>query len=620
MYMILSRSFYSICFVLVLAVNLSAQTKFKVGIVPFKSDEKVMNTFTPIMNYISGELGKKAEVNLVDGSNLAYYLEKGKYDVGVFTVFPYLKEKHDFPDLEVFATHQIKGRDHFYGSILCNHDSGINSLQDLKNKNFIFVKPTSTSGFKYPKGILTEYDIDIEESLSYDFSGGHTEAILALANRTCDAIAVDETRFSKVDSFSKSDFKELDRYQVPYHAYVISPTVSEKDRSDIINAFKNAHKNPAQKALWDNPLGVEKFLLKKDDYYNPIRRYLSIVRVKPTIKIDVITTDHAEKYLSEFGDISSIIDQRIRRKLAETKRFSNKPSDNPKYNMDIKLSHVGKNFSYQIVLNDELLTDGDVEGDSLGIVIPKVAADVLLIHSKIETPLLTNGEKWFITYGLKDGLNTEDYTFEFLNSNKEKVVLTGNDIASINERSIQFKEEAAFVPNAMMTIHYIERAHEIPVVKKGRNFNIFSKAFWQQSLLDKLLAVLGTFFGIAFAIYTTVFARKKKKKFKSILYDTNNLLKKFIDGQLEMETKVIQQKEDIRVSLEKGIITENQYLILNHRLEELENIFEQRQKTKGDIAITAVEAEEISAIVQDGKVTEKEFSRILSILRSSNRA
>ena len=131
--------------------------------------------------------------------------------------------------------------------------------------------------------------------------------------------------------------------------------------------------------------------------------------------------------------------------------------------------------------------------------------------------------------------------------------------------------------------------------------------------------MLGTFFGITFAIFTTLFARRKKKKFKAILNDTNSLLKKFIDDQIEMETKVIKQKEDIRVSLEKGIITENQYLILNHRLEELEQIFEQRQKVRGDIAITDSEAEEISEIVQDGKVTEKEFSRILSILRTRNK-
>lgn len=616
---LLSYLLFPILIILLFSSEIATQNKFRVGIVPFKSDEKVMTTFEPIMEFIGDELGARAEVNLVDGPNLAYNLEKGKYDIGIFTVFPYLKEKHDFPDLEVFCTHQIKGKDHFYGSILCNQDRGIETLQDLKGKEFIFVKPTSTSGFKYPNGILNEYEIDIESELNYDFAGGHEDAILALANNTCDAIAVDETRFSKIDSFSKSDFKELIRYKVPYHAYVISPTLSENKRLEIIETFKNAHKNPYQKALWENPLGIEKFLIKKDDYYNPIRRYLSIVRTKPTIEINVTSTENAKKFLSDYGDVKKIIDKRIRRKLAETKRFSNKPSDNPNYVMDIILSHVGKNFSYHIDLNDEPIMDGDIADDSLSIGIPEVAAEIFMTQSKIETPLLTNGQKWFITYGLKDGLNAQDYTFEFINDNKEKVVLTGNDIESINERSIHFKADPNFIPNTNMTINYIEKAHEIPVVKKGRNYNIFSREFWRQSFLDKLLALLGTFFGITFAIFTTLFARRKKKRFQSILNDTNSLLKKFIEGQIEMEAKVIQQKEDIRVSLEKGIITENQYLILNHRLEELEQIFEQRQKIRGDIAITEAEAKEIAAIVQDGKVTEKEFSRILSILRSRNR-
>lgn len=199
----------SLYILLLFAIPGSAQKSIKVGIVPFKTDEKVMSTYEPIMKALASDLGATAKVNLVESSDLAYYLNKGQYDIGVFTVFPYLKQKHDFPNLEVIGTHQINDSDVFQGSILVNKESNVNSVQDLKGKKILFVKPTSTSGFKYPKGILTEYDIDIESEIDYDFAGGHVEAIQALKDKECDAIAVDVTRFSKIDSVEKSDLRNL---------------------------------------------------------------------------------------------------------------------------------------------------------------------------------------------------------------------------------------------------------------------------------------------------------------------------------------------------------------------------------------------------------------------------
>jgi len=595
-------------------ISAIAQSKLKVGIVPFKSDEKVLATYEPILGAIAKEVGQRADVNLVEESDLAFYLSKGKYDIGIFTVFPYLKEKHDFQNLEVFATHEIQSKDFFKGSILTNLDSDINSIQDLKGKKILFVKPTSTSGFKYPKGILTEFDIDIETELTYDFSGGHEEAIIALANRECDAIAIDETRFAKIDSFEKSDFKELIGYDVPYHAYVLSPNLPEEKKASIIETFATAHHNPELKTLWDNPLGIDKFIIKNDDYYNPIRRYLRIIRIKPSVKIAVNASDKAMLKLEDKGDILSIIERRTKRRISDSKRFSNKPSENTKYKMNIDLAYAGRVFSYQIMINDELITDGDVIADSLGSMIPFIASEALLKAGKIETNLLTNGDKWFITYGLKDGLNREDYTFEFYNKDKDKVVLNGNDLLEMNEMNIVFADHNSFEPNMPMSINYIKQAHVIPVVKPGRIFNIFRKEFYEQDFMDMALALFGTFFGISVFLYTTLFTRRKKKRFKNILYSTNELIKSFVEGQYEIETKLIEQKESIRTALESGNINENQFMILNHRLEELEGMFTYRKLEKRPVS--EEEVTEIAEIVKDGAVTEREFTRIMKILKS----
>ena len=143
------------------------------GIVLYKTQEKVEQTFQPLMEYVAAQIRREAEIHIVDEKDLVYYLEEGTYDIGIFTVFPYLKEKADFPNLKVFATHHVNGKDHFYGTILTSNESGIKTWQDFKGKKFLFVKPTSTSGFKYPKGVLAEHSIDIDHgALEYDLQEG----------------------------------------------------------------------------------------------------------------------------------------------------------------------------------------------------------------------------------------------------------------------------------------------------------------------------------------------------------------------------------------------------------------------------------------------------------------
>jgi len=120
---------------LILMFCASAQKDtLNVGIVLFKSKEKVEQTFTPLMDYVASELDRQAKIQIIHEDDLAFYLDEGSIDIGVFTVFPYLKEKKDFPNLKVFATHHVKGKDHYYGSILVSKESGIKTWQDIVGK------------------------------------------------------------------------------------------------------------------------------------------------------------------------------------------------------------------------------------------------------------------------------------------------------------------------------------------------------------------------------------------------------------------------------------------------------------------------------------------------------
>ena len=126
----------------------------------------------------------------------------------------------------------------------------------------------------------------------------------------------------------------------------------------------------------------------------------------------------------------------------------------------------------------------------------------------------------------------------------------------------------------------------------------------------------GIIFALASAIGGKVLADRKKKRFRNILYQTNDLIKEYVEGQYKLETRLIEQKEFISHALEEGSINENQFLILKHRIEDMQTLIEGKHQ-KGDIILEEKQAEEIRGIVSDGKITEREFAKIMTIIKKS---
>ena len=603
---------------LILMVSASAQQDtLKVGIVLFKSEEKVEQTFRPLMNYVASELDMQAEIQIIHEDDLAFYLEEGSIDIGIFTVFPYLKEKKDFPNLKVFATHHVKGKDHYYGSILVSNESGIKTWQDIAGKKAAFVKPTSTSGFMYPNGILLEHGIVIEDDMDYDFVGGHEEAIRALAKNEVDLISVNETRFNKVEGISKADFIELERFKVPHHAYTFSSKLSAEEKNKIKKIFKEAHRDPANDPLWENPIGITKWELKNDEYYNPIRRYLRINRIKPEVEISLKATNSAKSELDNLLDIKRIVIKRIRRFMAESKRFSNENTHSPEYKMIMTISATGDHFSYRVNINGDYIADGEVSKDSILAIVPIISYRALLKKAEIETDLLYNGEEWFITFGFNDGINLQDYEFLYTDKTGRQFLIDNEDLEKIDNLSVFFEEQKGFYKGAPILIRYgreISPEDEEDLADID-TYNFFSKQFWKQNYWDKLGLIGGIVVAIISAIIGKIVTSRKKKRFKNILTQTNSIIKEYIDGQYKLESRLIEQQDRISSALEEGHINENQFLILKQRIADMQNIVDIHQK--GDIKINDTDISEISDIVGDGTVTEKDFSRIMSILSKS---
>ncbi|MDA3844838.1 MAG: PhnD/SsuA/transferrin family substrate-binding protein [Candidatus Kapabacteria bacterium] len=364
--------------------------KFRMAVIKYKTVEEVKETYTPMVNYIAKKLGKQPELTIIMDESLAYDLSDDKFDLGVFPPFPYLKAKTDFPELEVFASHIVSGKKTYKGAIYVLESSGIESFMDLKDKNFLFVKPTSTSGFKYPKGILREHNIDIDEFFNYDFSGGHDESITALLEGKAEGIAIDTKAYKRLSPEDKIRIKILKEYEIPYHAYVLSPNLDEKISKQITKIFLIAKKNPATAKMFENVLNIEKWVDCDDEHYNPLRRYLGIVRVKPQMNVILTIKESAQKDLEKKDDIITIIEDEIIHELKDEKRFSDEIGEQKfernYYELEVVLSLMDGEYHYQVHLNDNRIAKGDISYKNLSKLLPEIiVSSVLPIPVKVPT-------------------------------------------------------------------------------------------------------------------------------------------------------------------------------------------------------------------------------------------
>ena len=94
----------------------------------------------------------------------------------------------------IARTYGKKRRESYYSMIITRVDAGLNTIQDLKGKSFIFNDPKSTSGYLYPMVMLKKVGIKMEDFSEVSHVTRHANSLLAVYNKQVDAGAISSTR------------------------------------------------------------------------------------------------------------------------------------------------------------------------------------------------------------------------------------------------------------------------------------------------------------------------------------------------------------------------------------------------------------------------------------------
>jgi phosphonate transport system substrate-binding protein len=252
----------------------SRSKTLRLSMIPTTDPGKVIRESQPLVEYLEREIG--AKIDLTVPTNYAAVVEaiaNDQVDIAYLGGFTYVQASKRSGVVPLVQ----RERDREFHSLFITHkDSGINSLNDLKNRKFAFGDVNSTSGHLMPEYFMRQAGVDPEVISKAIYSGGHDATALAVANKKVDAGALDETVYQKMVSEGKLDGTEVKVFYTtpPFFDYIwaarktLDPNTAESFSSAMLKLDSN---DAAQKPILEL-LNATKYVKAEDSDYDKLRQ------------------------------------------------------------------------------------------------------------------------------------------------------------------------------------------------------------------------------------------------------------------------------------------------------------------------------------------------------------
>ena len=256
----------------------------KMGFVPLKNSEKLVEDLKPISDYLCERLGVKVEaftasnyIGVVEG------LGSGSVDFGIIPPFSSLLAQKQSNAKPILTSKGKTGKPGYTAELYVRKDSGIKSLQDVKGKKVAFVDPSSSSGYIYPGAMLVNAGLNLDKDISYQFSGGHDKSLQLLLNKDVDVIATFdgvEDRYAKDFPQAKTDIQKLATSDmIPGVMVTTSGKMDKELQEKLEKALRDIEKDPKMKEMFTKMFSITGFTDVDQDAYKKVEATAKVMNV-----------------------------------------------------------------------------------------------------------------------------------------------------------------------------------------------------------------------------------------------------------------------------------------------------------------------------------------------------
>lgn len=273
--MLLQKHVMIVCIgVAMLTTPLFANADLILGVHPFKPPAKLIESFTPLANYLSEKLGEPVTLRVSkDYQEHADAFGRNELDIAYFGPTLYVKMKETYGARPLLARQAINGSPVFHGRIFVRRESTIQSCGELAGKKFAFGETHSTMSHLVPRYMLWQSGVTVEKFSSYKFVGDHVNVALAVLAGDFDAGAVKEDVFLQYESRGLRSIATS--MPLSDHVFVASNTLPAEKARRIQELLQQLHKDPTGGRILDAIThGVTVLLPAQDSDYDSLRNVL----------------------------------------------------------------------------------------------------------------------------------------------------------------------------------------------------------------------------------------------------------------------------------------------------------------------------------------------------------
>ena len=250
-----------------------ADDSYTFSMLPRFYPQKIKSMTTPLVNYLSNELGRKIKpVITKDFSEYENRLKKGEIEIGYENpvVYTIVSKKHEVIAMAV----KDKGGDHFRGIIITQPDSDIQTLSDLRHKKVMIVGQTAAAGLLSQKLTLIKNGIDLEKDCQVEIAPDNKQenVIISVSIGDVDAGFIRESALHIADQYIQPNTIEVVATceWLPNWALSVNRNLPKAKKMAIRTAIMSLRQNSSVlKAM-----GVIKFKSATDHRYDIIRELL----------------------------------------------------------------------------------------------------------------------------------------------------------------------------------------------------------------------------------------------------------------------------------------------------------------------------------------------------------
>lgn len=249
------------------AGHASADPVFRITVIPDESPTELARKAAPLVHYLEARLGTHVEFTPVtDYPAAVEALVAHKVDLAWFGGFTLVQARQRSGGKVVPLVQREE--DQHFRSVFITADPAIQSLADLRGKDFSFGAQSSTSGHLMPRHFLNEAGFDVDKGFHrVAFSGAHDATVAAVAGGKVQAGVLNISVWERLVSEHRVD---------PARVRVFHTTPPFHDYNWSVNAdLPPATREKLQKAFLDldarTPEGAEILNLQRATRFVPAR-------------------------------------------------------------------------------------------------------------------------------------------------------------------------------------------------------------------------------------------------------------------------------------------------------------------------------------------------------------